>query len=350
MEAVLTPQRVAGASPGRFAEIAGNMPASYFGIVLGLAGLGNAWRAAVRVWQLPEFIAEWIYGFAAVVWAMLVALYIFKAILAPAKLVEEAAHPVQCCFIGLAGVATMLIAGGLVPHARLGASILFAIGFIFTLVFAVWRTGGLWQGERDHAATTAVLYLPTVAGSFVSAIVVSSLGYPDWGQLAFGAGMFSWLAVESVLLHRLLTGPTKAVPLRPTLGIQLAPAPVGAVAYIAIGGGVPDIFVHALIGYGILQLLVMARLSHWIAQAGAVPGLWAFSFGATAIAAAPVRLIAHGDHGAIAVLAPILFVMANLLVAGLTVMTFVLLLSGKMFVSPPSPDIRREKRAAENQN
>lgn len=334
MEAVLTTQSSAKEAPGRLAEIVGNMPASYFGIVLGLAGLGSAWRAASRAWQLPGFIAEWIYIGASVVWALLVVLYILKAILAPAKLADEAAHPIQCCFIGLAGVATMLIAGGLVPHDRLGAGILFALGFIFTLVFAVWRTGGLWQGERDHAATTAVLYLPTVAGSFVSAIVVSALGYPDWGQFAFGAGMFSWLAVESVLLHRLLTGPTKAAPLRPTLGIQLAPAPVGAVAYIAIGGGVPDIFVHALIGYGILQLLVMARLSHWIAQAGAVPGLWAFSFGATAIATAPARLAALGDHGAVAVLGPLLFVMANVVIVCLTVMTLFLLLSGKMFSSP----------------
>jgi tellurite resistance protein len=271
MEAMLTQQRLAEETPGRFVQIVGNTPASYFGMVLGLAGLGNAWRGASRAWQLPEFIAEWIYVVAGVVWAALLVLYILKAIFAPAKLMEEAAHPVQCCFIGLAGVATMLIAGGLVPHSQVGASILFALGFIFTLLFAVWRTGGLWKGERDHAATTAVLYLPTVAGSFVLATVVSALGYPDWGQFAFGAGIFSWLAVESVLLHRLLTGPTKAVPLRPTLGIQLAPAPVGAVAYIAISGGVPDIFVHALIGYGILQLLVMARLSPWIAQAGAVP-------------------------------------------------------------------------------
>lgn len=336
------PQCLVDNTPGRLVQIASNMPASYFGMVLGIAGLGNAWRGASRAWQVPEFIAEWIYVIAGVVWAALVVLYILKAILAPAKLMEEVAHPVQCCFIGLAGVSTMLIAGGLIPHSQLGASIVFAIGSIFTLLFAVWRTGGLWKGERDHANTTAVLYLPTVAGSFVFANVVSALGYPDWGQFAFGAGLFSWLAIESVLLHRLLIGPVNPVPLRPTLGIQLAPAPVGAVAYIAISGGEPDIFAHALIGYGILQLLVMARLSPWIAQAGAVPGLWAFSFGATAIAAAPALLIANGDHGAISILAPLLFVVANLVIIGLTVMTLSLLLSGKMFASPQRTEIRRE--------
>ncbi|WP_229191081.1 hypothetical protein [Bradyrhizobium brasilense] len=122
----------------------------------------------------------------------------------------------------------------------------------------LWR----WiKRERDHAAIAAALCLSSVAGNFVSAAVVPDLGYPDWGQLAFAAGIFSWLAVESVLLHRLLTGSAKVVPLRPTLESQLAPASVGAVAYIALSRGPPDIFGDALIGYGILPLLAMTRLA-----------------------------------------------------------------------------------------
>jgi tellurite resistance protein len=324
-------------APGRLAGIAGNMPASYFGIVLGLSGLGNAWRAAAQAWSLPAAIGEAIHAIGGTVWAVLAALYLLKAILAPARIADEARHPVQCCFIGLAGVSTMLVAGGLLPHWRTGAEALFAIGAAFTLGFGVWRTGGLWHGERDHGATTAVLYLPTVAGSFVCATVISALGRPDWGQLAFGAGIFSWLAMESVLLHRLLTGPAKPAVLRPTLGIQLAPAPVGAVAFLAVGDGQPGLFVHALIGYGVLQLLVLLRLAPWIAEAGATPGLWAFSFGVVAIATAPARLVAHGDSGAITELAPILFVAANLFIAGLSILTLGLLMRGRMFVAPPAP-------------
>lgn len=318
----------------RLRDIAANTPASYFGIVLGLSGLGGAWRAAALVWHLPAFVGEAIYALTGAVWAVLVVLYALKAVLAPDKLAAEAAHPVQCCFIALAGVATMLVAGGLVPYSAEAATVLFGLGFLFTLGFAVWRTGGLWQGGRDHGTTTTVLYLPTVAGSFVSATVSAALGLADWGQLAFGAGLFSWLAMESVLLHRLLTGAEKPVALRPTLGIQLAPAPVGAGAYLSVGGGAPDLFAHALIGYGLLQVLVLARLSPWIAKAGAVPGLWAFSFGATALATAPIRLVAHGDAGALVVLAPVLFIAANALVVGLAILTVALLARGRMFAAP----------------
>jgi tellurite resistance protein len=283
------------------------VPAAFFGIVLGLAGLGNAWRAAHQVWQLPALVGEVLMALAAVVWALLLLLFILKWILARSDALGEAFHPVQCCFIGLAGVATMLMALAALPYSRLAADILFGIGATFTLGFALWRTGMLWQGEREHAATTPVLYLPTVAGGFVTAIVASALGFPDWGQFAFGVALFSWLAIESVLLHRLYTITTLPAALRPTLGIQLAPATVGAVAYLSVNDGVPDLAAHALVGYGLMQALLLLRLLPWIMQQPFAASYWGFTFGATALATAPIRMVGHGDTGAIARLAPILF-------------------------------------------
>lgn len=324
------------AAASRYTTLAAATPASYFAIVLGIAGLANAWRAASEVWHLTPLVGEWLYALAAAIWLVLIVLYASKALLASEQLAADAAHPVQCCFIGLVGVSTMLMAAGLIRYSSVGATYLFVAGLLFTISFGVWRTGGLWKGGRDPSTLTAVLYLPTVAGSFVAATVVSGLGHPDWGQLAFGAGMFSWVAMESVLLHRLLTGPTTDVSLRPTLGIQLAPAPVGAVAYFAVGSGTPDLFVHALIGYGVLQLLILLRLSLWIAESGLTPGLWAFSFGLTTIATTPIRLVGHGDSGAMSILAPMLLAIANIAIFLLILMTVYLLGRGQMFRSPPS--------------
>jgi len=39
--------------------------------------------------------------------------------------------------------------------------------------------------------TTPVLYLPTVAGSFFSAITLSTFGHPDWSAPFFGVGVLS---------------------------------------------------------------------------------------------------------------------------------------------------------------
>jgi tellurite resistance protein len=255
---------------------------------------------AHQVRGLPAVGGEAIIWLSIAVWVGLTILYIAKWFVARDNASAEVADPVQCCFVGLIGVATMLVAGGIQPYSPALAVILFTAAAAFAVGFAVWRTGGLWQGEREHAATTAVLYLPSVAGVFVTAITAAALGYADWGQVIFGGGLFSWLAIESVLLGRMLTGPELAAALRPTLGIQLAPAPVGAVAYLSVTQGPPDVFAHALIGYGVLQLLILLRLLPWIGAGGFTPSYWAFTFGITALATVPLKLLARGDSGAIA--------------------------------------------------
>lgn len=294
------------------------VPAAFFGIVLGLAGLGGSWRAARQVWELPEAVGEVILLAATIVWAVLLTLFAWKWIAAREAALAEARHPVQCCFIGLVGVATMLVAAAAIPYCRTAATALFLPGCAFTCGFAVWRSGGLWFGERDPATTTPVLYLPTVAGSFVTATVAAKLGYADMGQMFFGAGLFSWLAIESVLLHRLLVAPTLAKALRPTLGIQLAPPAVGAVALLTLAPGVAGVVVPAMIGYAILQGLVLVRLLPWIMQEPFAPSYWSFTFGATSLAIAAIHLLEQGVGGAaIAILAPILFVLANVVVAAI---------------------------------
>jgi tellurite resistance protein len=306
------------------------VPVSFFGIVLGLAGLGGAWRVAGRVWQLPSIIGEALMFTAGIVWALVLVLYAAKWIYGREEALRELEDPIQCCFVGLIGVATMLISIAALPYSRLAAQIAFAIGASFTLAFAVWRTGILWRGGRDPGATTPVLYLPTVAGAFVTATAAAALGRPDWGQLAFGAGLFSWLAIESVLLHRLYTVTEMPAPLRPTLGIQLAPPVVGGLAYLSVTTGAPDQFAYAMLGYGLLQALLLLRLLPWIRQQPFAPSYWAFTFGATALAAVPLDMVERGTTGAVASIAPYIFVAANIVVALIALATLRLMFQGQL--------------------
>lgn len=306
------------------------IPASYFGMVLGLSGLGTGWRFAAQVWHLPSITGEVISLASVAVWAILILLFTLKWLVARPDAVAEANHPVACCFIGLAGVATMLAAGGLLPYCRVAASVMVYAGASFNMLFGVWRTGGLWQGGRDPAFTTPVLYLPTAAGGFVSAIMLSALGHADWARLFFGVAFFSWLGLESVVIHRLFTAPAMAEALRPTLGIQIAPGPVALAAYLSLNPGPADIFAYMLIGHGLLQTAVMLRLVPWLRKEPFAPSYWAFTFGVTALAAGPIRLMARGDTGPAADLAPYLFAFANLVVAIVAAGTIWLVARGRL--------------------
>ncbi len=293
------------------------VPASLFGVVLGLAGLGNAWRIAHQVWGLSALWGELLMLLAGVTWTVLALGYAAKWIWAPREALAEARHPILCCFVGLVGVSTSLLAIAATPYSSALSNAMFIVGTAFTVAFALWRTGLLWRGDRDPGEITPVLYLPLVAGAFVTAIVAAGLGYPDWGRLAFGAGLFTWLAIESVLLHRLYTGTPFPLPLRPMLGIQLAPPTVGAVAYLSVSEGAPELLAHALVGYGLLQALLFVRMLPWIMEQPFAPSYWAVTFGATALASAPLRMVELGEAGAVASLAPFLFVAANLTVGAI---------------------------------
>jgi tellurite resistance protein len=194
-----------------------------------------------------------------------------------------------------------------------------------------------------------VLYLPSVAGSFVAGTVAAALGFADWARLAFGAGLFTWLAIESVLLSRLLTAPRLAPALRPTLGIALAPPAVGAVTLIAVAPGEGGLLAHAMIGYAVLQAAVLLRLLPWIMEQPFAPSYWAFTFGATALATAPLRLIADGEQGAVAALAPVIFVAANLVVGIVACCTIRRVLQGRLVagLGPADMDLRHDQQRAE---
>lgn len=313
-----------------------NVPASFFGMVLGLIGLGGCWRVAARVWGLPSAIGEVIIWIGVCVWAVLSVLFVAKWIFRHAEAVTEFDHPIQCCFIGLMPVSTMLVGIAMLPYSYDIAAIIGTVGAVGQLSFAVYRTGVLWKGGRDQTATTAVLYLPTVAGNLVSANLASAFHLGDIAAMFFGAGVLAWFALESVLMHRLYTQAPLAPALRPTLGIQLAPPVVACSAYLALTSGEPDLVAKGLLGYGLVQALILARLLPWIIQQSFSPGYWAFTFGLTALSYDTIRMAERGSSVLFVRLAEGVFVVVNLLLAIIVVGTLKLLLQGRLFPSPPA--------------
>lgn len=149
-------------------------------------------------------------------------------------------------------------------------------GLVGTTLFAVWGVGGLWMGDRAFEATTPILYMPTVGGGFVAAITCAAFGMKELGLLYFGAGLLSWLTLESVVIHRLILQ-TLPVPLRASLGLHLAPPAVACVAYLAVTDGPPDRLAQILFGYALLHALVMVRLVPWLRQQPFSPAAWAYN-------------------------------------------------------------------------
>jgi tellurite resistance protein len=224
----------------------------------------------------------------------------------------------------------MLAALALIPFSRELAIGLFAVVVLAQLALGLWLNGRMWMGGRPPELVTPAIYLPSVAQSFVAATASAAFGWTQLGMLFFGVGLFAWLALESMILQRASVGTPLPAPLRPLLGIQLAPAVVGGGSYLALTTGAPDLFAWMLLGYGLYQASLLLRLLPWIREQAFVPGYWAFSFGVAALPALAMRMAERGATGLIAELAPVLFVASNLVFALLIVNTLRMLARGAL--------------------
>jgi tellurite resistance protein len=86
-----------------------------------------------------------------------------------------------------------------------------------------------------------------------------------------------------------------------------------------------------MLAYGLMIGVVLLRLLPWIRAQPFSVSYWGFTFGVTALATAPLRLIAHGETGPWALLAPYLFVGGNLIILLMTVATLRMLWQGRLW-------------------
>lgn len=309
-----------------------NLPAGYFGMVLGTIGIGFSWRYAATIWSVSPWIGEGLVALATVIWLLLAIAFIWRLMIHPQTVKAELLHPLMSSYVSLFPATTMLVAIGFSVWLRPLAIALFFTGAACQLFYAAWQSAGLWRGAHPHEATTPGLYLPTVANNFISTMACGALGFHDLGILFLGAGVLSWLSLEPAILHRMRSAGEMPIAVRTSLGIQMAPALVACSALLSVNGGEADMFAKMLFGYGLLQLLFMIRLAPWYMAQPFNPGFWSFSFGVSALATTALHLGHASAGGVFHFLALPLFIFSNAVIGLLLIRTLILLCQGKLLI------------------
>ena len=305
------------------------LPTGYFGIPLGLAALSLAWLHLENHFPVARTISDVIGIIASAIWILFILMYAYKLRYYSDEVRSEYHCPVRFSFIALIPITTMLIGDITYRWTPWLAEVMIWLGTIGQLLFSSLRISELWQGGVfEQKSTRPPFYLPAVAANFTSASSLALLGYHDLGYLFFGAGLIAWIIFEPVLLQHLRISSLEP-PFRATMGIILAPAFVGAAAYLSRNKGEIDTFVKILWGYGFLQLFFLLRLLPWIMEKGLNIGLWGFSFGLASMANSSIAFF-HGDVlQGISIFA---FVFSNLMIGLLVLMTIYKLAKGQFFL------------------
>lgn len=130
-----------------------NLPAGYFGIVLGTIGMGFAWRYASQVWQVSHWLGDGLVILAMIIWGLLTSAFITRLIRFPHSVLAEVRHPVLSSFVSLFPATTTLVAIGFVPWFRpLGCA---------CSVLVSWFSWLMPPGKlRDYGADLTLKKLP----------------------------------------------------------------------------------------------------------------------------------------------------------------------------------------------
>jgi tellurite resistance protein len=273
--------------PHSFPAPAARIPPNLFAIPFGLAGLAAAWRQAAAAGDVTGAVADALVAVAALVYLIVLGLYARRATTVRSTVLTDLEDPVAGPFVALAAIVPMLLAVvGLAPHWFDAGRVVVDVFLVLTVLLGSWLTGQWIYAPLDVAKLHPGYFLPTVAGGFAAALGAAAVHQHRLAEIMFGYGAICWVILGSMILGRLLFGPPLPPALVPTIAIEVAPAAVATLAYLAIDEDRIDAVAAGLAGYGMLMVLAQIRLLPAYVRLKFMPSTWSFTFSWAAVATA----------------------------------------------------------------
>ena len=255
------------------------VPPAIFPPIMGLFGLGLAWRRVEGVFDLPSGVGEVILGGVTILFLFSVLAYSVKIARRPSVILEELR-----ILPGRAGVGTMvlclyLLSITLAPYNTDLAQLVMWAGFAAHSVLVILLIHQFVTGPVEQRRVTPIWHLNYVG------FIIGALAATVFELYVLSITIFIATALIAALIWAVsaeqMVKETVPAPLRPLLAIHLSPvALLGLVAKaleldaVALGCG----------GIAALMLLWMLAYARWITQSGfsALWGAFTFPLAATA--------------------------------------------------------------------
>lgn len=261
-------------------------PPAIFPPVMGLFGLGLAWRRGTEAVGLAPGLAEALLGAVTLLYLFALLAYLAKVARRPAVVAEDLRILPGRAGLTAANLSGMLLAAALVPFAPGLALGVLGVALLSHVLLGLTLLRLFLTGPEEARVITPVWHL-TYVGYIIAPLSLIPLGYAGLAQGILYATIPVAAAIWAVSLYQIATRVPPA-PLRPLLAIHLAPASLFATVAAMLGlGGLATGFV--VLALAILLVLLAAGL--WLTQSG-FSALWgAFTF---PIAACASALLANG--------------------------------------------------------
>ncbi|MGB5556633.1 MAG: tellurium resistance protein [Paracoccaceae bacterium] len=272
--------------PGLFRQT----PPGVFPPILGLFGLGLAWRQAAGVFEVPGLIAEAILGAVTLLFLFALFAYLAKVLRKPAAFAQDLRIMPGRAGLSAGTGAAMLLAATLVPYSTSAASLVLLAAIAAHALVAFVVVLVLWSAPLEQRRITPVWHL-TFVGFIIAPVAAAPLGAGLISELIFVVTLP--LAITIWAGHAwLVRRQSVPAPLRPMLAIHLSPICLFGIVTGLLG------LIGLAAAFGWLAITVMAvflvRLRYLLA-AGFSPMWGSFTFPLAAFANLMLLLAIAGE-------------------------------------------------------
>ncbi|MCU7845480.1 MAG: SLAC1 anion channel family protein [Candidatus Thiodiazotropha sp. (ex Monitilora ramsayi)] len=288
-------------------------PISFFAVVMGLAGLCIAWEFAETIFTLPIRVEGALIPFTALVFLLLLTLYLMKLVRHPAAVVQELNHPVKLNFFPAVSISLILLSVTLLESLPSISHGLWVLGtglhLLFTLyVMNVWIHHDKFEIHHINPAW----FIPVV-GNVLVPIAGTTHGHLEISWFFFSIGIVFWLVLFTIIIYRVLFHHPLPDKLMPTFFILIAPPAVGFISYLKLSGGM-DNFAHVLYYSGLFLTLLLLTQAPRFTRLQFSLTWWAYSFPMAAITIATLQMYQITAVMGFAVIAWVLLALLTLVV------------------------------------
>lgn len=311
-----------------------HVPVPLFAVVMGVTGLGIAWRKAAHVLAVPAAVGEAIVALAALLFVAIVALYGAKWMRFPKAVAHEFNHPIRANFFPAASIGMLLLSIAALPYSEPLALGLWAAGALLhvSLTVTLMRRWILRDVELAHS--NPAWFIPVV-GNILVPLTGMHFGQVEVSWFFFSIGIVFWMVLLTVVMYRIVFHAPLPTKLLPTLFILLAPPSIGYLSYMALLGGeaaVLDGFARVLVYIALFKALLLVAMAPTFLKVPFAVSWWAFTFPSAALTVAVCDYAARTGSPALTLLAWVLLAAATVIIALVFARTLKALIGGHLFV------------------
>ena len=262
-------------------------PASFFGMIMGLTGLGIALFKGME--QMPIWLGVYL-GVVAGLMGLLLMMYGFKLLRYFNEVKAEMRHPIKMNFVPAISISFLLmsiVAWDLGWHSV--SSNLWMIGAAAHFALTYWVLYH-WV-HHDHFTlehSNPAWFIPIV-GNIIVPLAGVHHAHADINMLFFATGFVFWVVLKAILVNRIIFHTPMQQRLIPTLFIFIAPPAVGFLSYLALNGGELDLFARVLYFFALVMTILMAVSVGKFVRLEFALSWWAFTFPLAAMAIASFK-------------------------------------------------------------